>query len=160
RAPAIGRSLRSADSQSGRYSRSPVVGSYQTRISFPDAGSVKTSSVGRADSPAAFRLLRYRSHPNTAAPTPTATTATITHPITFMGARSACRIGWIGRRPLDHAGRPVRDDLAHAPAHLRRVEAHHGHRVRSHRGGVLHHAVDGLTPSILVQLDVGADLAP
>jgi hypothetical protein len=32
--------------QSGRYSRSPVAGLYHTRIGLPDAGSVKTSSVG------------------------------------------------------------------------------------------------------------------
>jgi hypothetical protein len=33
-------------SQSGRYSRSPVAGLYQTRICLPEAGSMKTSSVG------------------------------------------------------------------------------------------------------------------
>jgi hypothetical protein len=45
-------------------------------------------------------------------------------------------------------------------AHLSGVEAHHGHGVGAHRGGVLHHAVERLAAGVLIELDVGADLAP
>src|SRR5579872_5486890 len=143
---------------SARYSRSPVAGSYQTRIRRPVAGSMNTSLVGSEPLPASalFRFPRYRSQPKMAITIPTTTTARITHSTTCMTAPSALRadgVGGVGNR-LDDPGGAVGHDLAHGPAHLGRVEAHHGHGVGPHGGGVLNHAVQGLAPGILVGLDV------
>src|ERR1700741_1015962 len=56
--------------------------------------------------------------------------------------RSMIRLG------LDNDGGAVGHDLAHRAADLGRIEAHHHHCVRAHRGRVRHHAVDGLTPRL------------
>src|SRR5262249_45193905 len=43
--------------------------------------------------------------------------------------------------------------------HFGRIKAHHGDRVRAHGSRILHHAVEGLTPRILVEFHVRPDLA-
>src|SRR6516165_7666821 len=85
----------------------------------------------------------------------------MTQPVTVMTASSglvACGVQ-LHVGPLDDPGGAIGHDLAHGQAHLGGVEAHHGNGVRAHGGRVLHHAVERLAPRILVELDVGADLA-
>jgi hypothetical protein len=53
----------------------------------------------------------------------------------------------------------VGHDLAHGRAHLGGVKPHHGHGRSRHGGRVLDHAVKRLAPRILVEPDVGDNLA-
>src|ERR1700729_2742650 len=119
---------------------------------------MNTSLVGSGPLPvsALFRFPRYRSQPKMAMTIPRTTTARITHSTECMTAPSALRadrVGGVGNR-LDDPGGAVGPDLAHAPAHLGGVEAHHGHGVGPHGGRVLHHPVERLAPGVLVELDV------
>src|ERR1022692_3385603 len=110
---------------------------------------------------ALFRFPRYRSQPKMAITIPRTTTARITHSTACMTAPSALRADGAGRvgNRLDDPGGAVGHDLGHAPAHLGGVEAHHGHGVGPHGGGVLHHPVERLAARVLIELDVGPDLA-
>src|ERR1019366_2085383 len=124
---------------------------------------MNTSLVGSEPLPvsALFRFPRYRSQPKMAITIPRTTTARITHSTACMTAPSALRadgVGGVGNR-LDDPGGAVGHDLGHGPAHLGGVEAHHGHGVGPHVGGVLHQSVEPLAPGILVELDVWSDLA-
>src|SRR6516162_9051163 len=99
--------------------------------------------------------------PATTSATPT-TSSVMPRPARRM--RAAPSIGSVPRLPGvrvrddDHRG-PVGDDLRHALAELRAVEAHRDHGVRAHQDGVLDHAVERLTAGVLEQLRVFVDLA-
>src|SRR5580693_19176 len=60
---------------------------------------------------------------------------------------------------LDDRRGAIGHDLAHRLSHLGGIETHHDDGIRTHRGRVAHHAVDGLAPRLFEQLRVFVDLA-
>src|SRR5690242_12596159 len=94
---------------------------------------------------------------NASVPPTSKATAAITRssaPMTYSAIVSMVASGF-----LDDHCRAVRHDLAHGLADLGRVEAHHHHRVGTHRLCVLHHAVGGVAAGFLQHLGVFVDLA-